>query len=159
MKNNNNNNSIKNQKLYLDTSVPSVYHDDRQPERQEMTREFWNKLDDFDIHTSTLVKKEVEQVEDKQLKQKLLRLIENHEILKLSDEAKKLGKEYIKNKIIPEKAEADAYHIAIATVNQMDFLVSWNFRHMVKVKTKRMVNIVNLQNGYKTIEIIAPPEL
>ena len=41
----------------------------------------------------------------------------------------------------------------------MDFLVSWNFRHMVKVKTKQMVNLINLQNGYKTIEIIAPPEL
>lgn len=53
----------------------------------------------------------------------------------------------------------DDYHIAIATVNQMDFLVSWNFRHIVNVKTKQMVNLINLQNGYKTIEIIAPPEL
>jgi len=154
-----NNNNLIRQKLYLDTSVPSVYHDNRQPERQEMTKEFWNKLDDFDVYISDIVKKEVEKVEDEQLKQKLLKLIENYKILKLSEEAKKLGQEYIRNEIIPEKAEADAYHIAIATVNQMDFLVTWNFRHMVKVKTKRMVNLVNLQNGYKTIEIISPPEL
>ncbi len=147
------------QKVYLDTSVPSVFYDERQPERQEMTKEFWNKLGDFNVYISDLVMKELEKVNDEQLKQRLLKLVENCKTLKLSDEAKKLGREYIKNKIIPEKIEADAYHIAIATVNQMDFLVSWNFRHMVKVKTKQMVNIINLQNGYKTIEIIAPPEL
>lgn len=139
--------------------MPSVYYDERQPERQEMTKEFWTKMGDFDVHVSDLVMNELERVKDEQLKQGLLKLVKNCKTLKLSDEAKELGNKYITNKIIPENFKADAYHIAIAVVNQMDFLVSWNFRHMVKVRTKQMVNIVNLQNGYKTIEIIAPPEL
>lgn len=50
-------------------------------------------------------------------------------------------------------------HVAIAVTNNIGYFCSWNFRHMVKVKTRREVNRINELRGYGTIEIIAPPEL
>jgi predicted nucleic acid-binding protein len=59
----------------------------------------------------------------------------------------------------PEHYKDDAIHVAVAVVNNTDLLISWNFRHLVKVKTRRMVNLVNEVLSYPHIEIIAPPEL
>ena len=53
----------------------------------------------------------------------------------------------------------DALHIAIATLNKMDYLLSWNFRHIVKIKTRRIINKVNLSLGYSELSIITPAEL
>jgi len=50
-------------------------------------------------------------------------------------------------------------HIAIAVVNDVDYLISWNFKHLVKVNTRRIVNLTNILLGFNQIEIIAPPEL
>jgi hypothetical protein len=50
-------------------------------------------------------------------------------------------------------------HIALATINNVDALVSWNFTHIVKLKTKRLTKAVNIAQGYKEIEIITPWEI
>lgn len=86
-------------------------------------------------------------------------LASGFEVLEVSKEALTLAAEYIKQGLIPERFENDALHIAIATVYDLDYLLSWNFEHIVKVKTKRMVNLVNLSSGYRELEIISPPEL
>lgn len=57
------------------------------------------------------------------------------------------------------KYVADANHVAVAVTHGVGFLASWNFKHLVKVKTRREVNLVNSLNGYGVIEIVAPPEL
>lgn len=67
--------------------------------------------------------------------------------------------EYLSKGIFPERYKDDAIHVAVAVANNIDFLISWNFRHLVKVKTRRMVNLINEILGYPHIEIIAPPEL
>lgn len=144
--------------IYLDTSIPSAYYDNEKPERQELTKEFWLKIKNTKAHVSELVKQELNQVESDVLRKKLLGLIDKFVELKITEEIKKLAEEYVKEKIIPERFGDDALHAAIATVNNMDFLLSWNFRHLVNVKTRQMVNLVNLKNGYKPIQIIAPPE-
>lgn len=53
----------------------------------------------------------------------------------------------------------DALHVAIASFNEINYLISWNFEHIVKVKTRKLVNFVNVINGYREIEIISPQEL
>lgn len=63
------------------------------------------------------------------------------------------------SKIFPAKYRDDALHLAIASVSGMDYLLSWNFEHLVKVKTKDMAKRVNTSKGYKNIEIISPLEL
>jgi hypothetical protein len=53
----------------------------------------------------------------------------------------------------------DARHVAIATFYEIAYLVSWNFEHLVKVKTRRMVNSINILEGFREIEIVSPQEL
>lgn len=146
-------------KIYLDTSVPSAYYDDEKPERQELTKEFWSKIKNTKIYISELVNQELDLIEDESLKKKMFNLIENFEVLKLTEEIKKLADEYVQERVVPEKFKNDAVHIAAATIENVNSLVSWNFKHLVNIKTRQMVNLVNLKKGYKPIEIIAPPEL
>lgn len=86
-------------------------------------------------------------------------LIEGFNLLEITEEEEFLCNEYLKEGVIPRKYENDALQIALASVYSIDYLVSWNFEHMVKVKTRRMVNLINQKYGYKSIEIIAPFEL
>ena len=146
-------------KIYLDTSVPSAYYDDEKPERQELTKEFWLKIKDYRVNISDLVKDELDQIEDESLKRKMDELIRDFKILKTSDKVRELAEEYIKRGVVPEKFRNDAVHIAIATVSNMDALISWNFKHLVNIKTREEVNLTNRNQGFKSIQIIAPPEL
>ena len=81
------------------------------------------------------------------------------ESLPLTDEVKTLADRYIEEKVIPEKERNDAVHIAVASINNLDAIVSWNFEHMVKFKTRREVRGINTLMGYKTIEICSPQEM
>ena len=80
-------------------------------------------------------------------------------VLEFDAEAQELGEKYIKSGIIPVKYREDASHIAIATVNNFDAILSWNFQHIVKMKTKREVVAINLMAGYKPIDIYTPREV
>lgn len=89
----------------------------------------------------------------------MMKLVDQFNVLELNEEAVRLASSYVKNGIFPEKFRDDALHVAVATVNDIEYLLSWNFRHIIKLKTKRMVNLVNLSSGYRRLEIIVPPEL
>ena len=77
----------------------------------------------------------------------------------VTEEMERLTKKYMEQKIVSKKYEADALHIAIATVLEVDVLVSWNFKHIVNLDKIRRFNAVNLLYGYKTIEIRSPREV
>jgi len=83
----------------------------------------------------------------------------NLEIAKLTDEARQLSEYYLKEKIVTKKSLADTQHIAVATVQQVDLLVSWNFKHIVNYDKIRLYNAVNLKYGYKVLEIRNPRDL
>ncbi len=70
-----------------------------------------------------------------------------------------LAELYIKEHAVTRKSYEDALHIAIATVNRVDVLVSWNFKHIVNLERIRKYNAVNLMNGYPTLEIRNPREI
>ena len=73
------------------------------------------------------------------------------------DDIKELTQHYVMNNAIA--IVEDAVHVAIAVIYKIGILVSWNYRHLVKLKTKQEVNAINLKNGYNTIEIVAPSML
>jgi len=79
--------------------------------------------------------------------------------LSTDDVVEQLSKDYIRYGAIPEGYPEDAYHVAIAVVNNLDIVLSWNFRHIVRRKTKDIVNMVNTMNNFKHIEIMTPAEL
>jgi len=79
--------------------------------------------------------------------------------LDFTDEAEELANHYISEKVLGKASLNDAYHIAIATINRLDVLVSWNFRHIVNFDKIKAFNAINLKNGYQAIEIRAPIEM
>lgn len=119
-------------RVYLDTSVIGGYFDE---EFEKETKDFFDRIfnNDFLVYFS-----EVSEAE-----------------LALAPEfVKKL-----KEKILGKASLDDAYHIAIATVNRLDLLVSWNFKHIVNYDKIRLFNSVNLKLGYPVIEIRSPKDL
>ena len=84
--------------------------------------------------------------------------IEPEELLVTEDVAA-LADRYIEAKIIPANKRNDAVHIAVATFHNLDVIVSWNFEHMVKLKTRRGVPAINTLMDYKGIEICSPLEM
>lgn len=145
--------------LYLDTSVPCAYYDEKGPERQELTKEFWKKLKDQAVFISRVTIQELEKDRNEEKRMKTLSLIEGFSVLEPSSESETLAASYVENGIIPEKFKEDAQHIVIATLNEVDFLVSRHFKHLVNVKTREKVKALNTLKDYKSIEIIAPPKL
>jgi len=77
----------------------------------------------------------------------------NKEYVELTEESAELAKHYIDARVIGESKRVDAQHIAVATVNRVDVIVSWNFRHIVNLRRIRGYNSVNLRFGYSMIEI------
>ncbi len=66
---------------------------------------------------------------------------------------------YIRDKVVGKTSRADCLHIALATIHNVDILVSWNFKHIVNINRIRGYNAVNLKLGYKTLEIRTPKEI
>lgn len=153
---------MKRLKLYFDTSIISAACDEREPEKKALTLQLIKeiKTNKYEAYISELVKAEVDKSESEDAVK--LRDIINElplEVLNLTDETKKLADNYVKQKIIPVRYVNDAVHIAVASVNDLDVIVSWNFKHIVKVKTKIEVKGVNALMGYKEIEIYSPLEV
>jgi hypothetical protein len=90
-----------------------------------------------------------------------MKLITKYDIAVLApnDEAVRIADLYIAEKLIPQKYRMDAIHIAIATVNELDIIISMNFQHIVKRKTKIGTGNINALNGYHIVEICSPMEI
>ncbi|HUX98139.1 MAG TPA: PIN domain-containing protein [Candidatus Deferrimicrobium sp.] len=146
-------------KIYLDTSVYSALFDKRNKDRQELTKEFWNNIEKYELYVSAINFEEIDGIINEEIKIQLKDLLNKAKILEVNEEVKRLAEIYIKEGIVPEKYGSDAIHIALTTVYSLDILISWNFKHLVKRKTRIEVNLINSREGYKPIEIIAPPEL
>jgi hypothetical protein len=69
-----------------------------------------------------------------------------------------LAEQYITEKVVGQANRADCFHIAIATIQKVDLLVSWNFKHIVNIERIQGYNAVNLKNGFQTLEIRNPGE-
>lgn len=149
-------------KLYIETSVINVGTSDQSPENRDITLEFFQKLKNglYEAFTSEIVIYEISRApEDRAIK--LRDTINDLDLIVLEDheEIDQLAEEYIKAGLVPERYLDDARHIATATYYEMDAIISWNFEHMVKLKTKKGIPSVNILHGYKPIEIIAPMEV
>lgn len=146
-------------KIYLDTSVISALFDEKNPERKSLTELFFTNSEDYEIYISDITVIEIENTPDMGLKNKMEEFMSNFKILSVNEDVEWLGNEYIKHGAIPKSHPDDAYHIAISVINELEFLLSWNFKHLVKLKTKNIVKMINTLNKLRQIEIITPGEL
>jgi predicted nucleic acid-binding protein len=82
-----------------------------------------------------------------------------HEFVVVTEEVVELAEAYQRRKILTSKFYDDGLHIALASVAEADLLVSWNFRHIVHFDKIRLFNSVNLELGYKPLQIYSPREV
>ncbi|GHT47836.1 hypothetical protein AGMMS49965_26000 [Bacteroidia bacterium] len=86
-------------------------------------------------------------------------LKENMERVVVNDEIIALASRYIEEKVVGQTSFDDCLHIAAATINKVDILASWNFKHIVNVYRIRGYNSINLRMNYNSLEIRSPKEL
>lgn len=133
---------MKRLKIYIDTSVIGGCYD---PEFDKASRRFIALLEAgvFDAYLSPLTLAEIERA-DRPLREKPQRIIEQFEYKEIQEtaETRSLTEAYLKARVTGRKFTDDARHIAIATVHNMDVVVSWNFRHLVNIQKIRAYNAV-----------------
>ena len=142
--------------VYLDTSVISAYFDTRSEARMAETLKFFDNLSIATLSISDLVTRELELISDARLRHNILKFVAPFRVFQVNEEAESLAEEYVEESIVPSRYFNDALHIAIAIINNVNVLVSWNFEHLVRRKTKVRVNYVNSLKGYKPIDIVSP---
>lgn len=145
-------------KLYIDTSVFGGYFES---EFQRWTRKLVDQIIDGEfraiVSDITLIELEGAPKRVREIADKII--AENAEFIIAGNPEKDLADKYLKEKIITPKYRTDALHIAIATINKIDVLTSWNFKHIVNLNRIRLYNSVNLKYGYSLIEIRSPREI
>jgi predicted nucleic acid-binding protein len=145
------------QRIYIDTPVFGGYFDD---EFSAHTIPLFDRLKEheFSLLFSTVTQEELENAPEKV--KHLVKSLKPEwtEFLETTTEAVDLAKEYIVEKVVGQTSFADCLHIALATINRADFLVSWNFKHIVNIKRIQGYNSINIKNGYRQLEIRSPRE-
>lgn len=146
------------QRVYIDTSVVGGYFDE---EFSANTILFFKRVKNGEIIILVSELLEAELLRAPDFVKELLSEIDekNIEKVKLTPEAKELADKYIEAKVVGITSKADCQHIAIATLNKADVLVSWNFKHIVNLDRIRGYNGINHQLGHNMLEIRTPLEI
>ena len=149
-------------KYYLDTTIFNFVFVEDAPEKKDITLKLFKDLPltSEGIYISDEVVREISRASEPR-KSQLERLIKETGplLLEIDTEAEELAERYIQEGIIPERYRGDALHIAVAVINGIDAIISWNFEHIVKLKTRVAVNGINRFLGYHEIEICSPEEV
>ncbi|MBI2424713.1 MAG: type II toxin-antitoxin system VapC family toxin [Candidatus Hydrogenedentes bacterium] len=151
-------------RLYLETTVPSYYTSRPSADivlagHQQITREWWLfRSSGYGIFVSELVWQEASRG-DGEASVKRCEAIAAFPVLRTNPLALDLAGEYLKTLPLPANAGADALHLALAVVNGMDYLLTWNCRHIARGSVKRALPGVNDKLGYDTPTICTPEEL
>jgi predicted nucleic acid-binding protein len=129
---------VKKLKIYLDTSVISHLRHEDAPEKMKDTWLFWDELKTgkYEVAISAVTLDEIRQCPQPKQTDLInwLGQIEYHVLYKMKD-VRALVEAYIENDVLTRKHENDCFHIAFAVIAGCDVIVSWNFRHMVRLKT------------------------
>ena len=145
------------QRIYIDTSVIGGYYD---VEFEEATRLLFKRIIDkeFDVYFSEVNEAELMNAPQRVREVRDLIPSECFRYINVNDEVETLTQLYINEKALGKASENDAYHIALASVNRIDCLISWNFKHIVNYDKIKMFNAINMRFGYPLINIYSPLE-
>ncbi len=149
-------------KVYIETSVISyltakLSRDLITAGHQKITQEWWkHRRQEFTLHISQLVVKEAS-ARNTTAASKRLSVLPDIPILLPNDEVTHLTNELLFQQALPTKAADDVVHVALATVHQMDYLLTWNCRHLANAELQRTVARICQQQGYQ-MPIICTPE-
>jgi predicted nucleic acid-binding protein len=149
---------MKRQRIYIDTSIVGGFFDEKfEKETKMLFQRLENK--EFIFVISDLLFDELEEAPPR-----VRQLLDNYdknlfEEIVSTNEVKELANKYIAEKVEGKTSLDDCKHIALATINKVDILASWNFKHIVNIVRIKGYNAVNLKNGYQSLEIRNPKDL
>lgn len=125
----------------------------------EITREWWDKRSgDFQLYSSQAVVKETSQG-DLEIASQRLEILSNFALLDLNQSVLELAEQFLERSNLPTKADVDAIHIAAATVHGMDYLLTWNCKHIANAQIQRKLAAISLDLGYELPILCTPYEL
>ena len=151
-------------RIYIETSIPSYLTSRRSRDliaaaNQELTQEWWDtRKDDFDLVISEFVSREAAAGDPNAARDRLAAIAGIPE-LNITDEVGELAQILIEKIPLPEKAQLDALHIAIATVHGADYLLTWNCAHINNAELRPKIEALCRLQGYEPPIICTPQEL
>ena len=151
-------------KIYLETTIISYLaarpsKDLITAAHQQITRDWWqNRRRDFDLFSSQLVIQE-SSAGDAGVAQMRLQLLSGISLLQVNADCVSLARALVERGPIPEKAAIDALHIGIATVHGLDYLLTWNCKHIANAEMQTAVHRICRSAGYEPPVICTPEEL
>ena len=152
------------QSVYIESSIISYLvarpsRDVVVAARQAITETWWqSQRAEFDIFVSSLVVQEISRG-DAAASEKRLQAVENIPLLATSPEAQRLAEDLLAKGAVPANSEEDALHIAIAAAGGIEFLLTWNFKHINNAQTKAFITTVVESHGFACPILCSPEEL
>ena len=146
------------QRIYIDTSIIGGYFDE---EFKEATIKLFERLENGNVVFVVSDLLDLELIKAPQhVREHLLKYSpDKFQRVELNEEALNLANKYIEEKVVGRTSLEDCRHIALATINKVDVLASWNFKHIVNLDRIKGYNSVNLRLGFSMIEIRSPKDL
>jgi predicted nucleic acid-binding protein len=145
-------------RLYFDTSVFGGIYDE---EFKKETEQLFKMVENGEIAClySDLTETELESAPEK-VKERFNKLVKtNSEFIQVTEDAFLLAQKYVNEKVVGQTSIDDCRHIATATLTKADYLISWNFKHIVNVFRIKGYNSVNIKEGHIQIDIRSPKEI
>ena len=152
--------------IYLDTSAINFLFADDAPEKMAITIDFFDnfvKKEAYNTFVSAFVIEEINNTDDDEKRKKLLHVLESYPIQLLdtdNEDIISLSGKYMEAGVMPPKKTFDALHVAVSTIYQIHFLVSWNYKHLANINREQKIRQVNIANHYfNDLRIVTPLEL
>ena len=149
-------------KVYLDTSVISYLMQEDVPEKMSETLKLWDmfKVGKYDVYLSTVTLQEIDNCPEPKRTELFKHLEEiDYTPIEITEDMSEVAQQLIDMGILTQKSYDDCQHIASAVIYGCDCIISWNFKHIVNIKTIRGVRAITNLKGYKPIEILNPTVL
>ncbi|MDE7282498.1 MAG: type II toxin-antitoxin system VapC family toxin [Lachnospiraceae bacterium] len=149
-------------RVYLDTSVISHLLQEDVPEKMAETRQLWEmfRTGKYEVYLSTVTLEEIEDCPEPKRSQ-LLDYLEqiNYTLVQINNNVVETAEQIIEMGILTKKSYDDCQHIGAAIISECDCIISWNFKHIVNIKTIRGIRAITNLKGHKPIEILNPSVL
>lgn len=147
--------------VYIETTIPSYYCDERPELLSDIlrTREWWDReRGGYECFISEVVIEELAEG-DYPNKRQCLALVEGLPELAISEEIEQIAAIYQARKVMPRQPIRDAFHVAIAAYYRMDFVLTWNCKHLANANKTRHLKELNIEMGLGLPQIITPHQL
>lgn len=149
---------MKKDRIYIDTSIVGGFYD---IEFEKETKILFERLKNKEI---IFVVSDLLDLELKNAPERVRTLLLEYssdcfQRVEITEESESLANEYINEKVVGRTSYEDCLHIAVATINNVDVLASWNFKHIVNLQRIKGYNSVNIKHGYNLLEIRNPKDL